>query len=166
MTQLITPPRPAVRPAPSPPRATSNGAGAEPKPVRETLNADLEALAGSSVSPRWLARLSGLDSLTVQRMCDEGALLSIRPDGAREPLIPIWQVGDDGKPLATVPLVLAEAERAGLDPLALHKLMSRRAGLTGGDQLGDLLRAGRHDHVLSVIRSDGLSQPRGHGSRP
>ena len=153
MTQVITPPRPAVRPAPSPRPATSNGAAPEPKAVRETPNAELEALAGSSVSPRWLARLSGLDSLTVERMCDDGELLSIRPDGSREPLIPLWQVGDDAKPLATVPLVLAEARRAGLEPLALHRLMSRRAGLTGGGQLGDLLRAGRHDHVLSVIRS-------------
>ena len=155
MTQLITTPRPAVRPAPAPAprRSTRNGDASEPPREREPRNRELEALAGSSVSARWLARLSGVETLAIERMCDAGELLSVRPAGASEPLIPLWQIGFDGKPLAAVGLVLAEAKRVGLDAVAVHELMSRRAGLTGGEQVGDLLRAGRYEHVLSIIRS-------------
>ena len=152
MTQLISTPRPAVRPTPAARQAGSNGAVPAPE-VRETRTDDLEALAGSSVSARWFAQLAGMDSRTVERMCEEGKLLSVRPAGVREQLIPLWQLGEDGRPSPALPLVFREAQRVGLDSVALHKLMCRRAGLTGGEQLGDVLRAGRHEHVLSVIRA-------------
>ena len=123
-------------------------------PVEPETDDGLSALAGSALTPDWLARMVGADAAAIRRAVERGLLVALRPRGAREPLIPLWQLGGDGRPLLSLEGVLAEAERAGMSPLELHELMSRRTGLTGGERVADALRAGRADYVRSVIRAE------------
>ena len=137
-----------VEPTPSAPRRLELVAP-EPHGHDDRLN----RLAGSALTPDWLARMVGADAAAVRRAVERGALVAFRPDGAREPLIPLWQLGDDGRPLLALDAVLDEAERAGMGALELHELMSRRTGLTGGERLAEALRGGRVDYVRGVIRA-------------
>jgi hypothetical protein len=101
----------------------------------------------------WLASRLGLEELEIERLRERGELIGVRPDDRGEWLYPAWQFG----PRGTVPQGVREAVRAartaGLTNDGLIALLRRRAGLTGGTRLIDLLFEGRSDTVVNAIRS-------------
>jgi hypothetical protein len=64
---------------------------------------------------------------------------------------PVWQFGDDGHPLESLPQLLDAAQEARLSPTDLHFLMTSTRG--GGLPLADRLREGDVDHVLAAVRA-------------
>lgn len=89
--------------------------------------------------------------MRVEVMRRSGELLGVRFPGSYEYVFPSWQFGPDGKPLASLPPIVAEARRSGLDDLSLCGLMERRVGLGGRRRLADVLREGGEPHVLAAI---------------
>jgi hypothetical protein len=101
----------------------------------------------------WLATRLGTQSARVHALRRAGQLLGVRRPGTQEYVYPAWQFDRAGKPLESLPRLVAAARSAGLDELALHRLVHRRAGLTSDRRLVDDLRDGRDEHVLAAIAS-------------
>ena len=108
----------------------------------------------SSLSASWLGARTGLDPGRLETLRRRGDLLAVLRDG--EYVYPPWQFGADGQPLSTVPRLLATTRAAGLSDERVAELLGARAGLTGDRCLGDALRDGNIEHVLSVV----LAAPR------
>ncbi|MBD0330743.1 MAG: hypothetical protein ICV64_11655 [Thermoleophilia bacterium] len=98
----------------------------------------------------WLATRLGLQSAQVDAMRRGGELLAVRRDDGQW-VYPSWQFGRDGRPLASIPRVVAAARARGIADERLTELLSARAGLTGDGRLVDALRAGREDEVLRAL---------------
>jgi hypothetical protein len=106
--------------------------------------------APSGLTTSWLATRMGLQPARIDALHRSGELLGVpRADGQR--VFPSWQFGRDGRPLPSLPRVIAAARAAGLDDAALHRLVTMRAGLTGGRRLVDALRSGVEEPVLRAI---------------
>ena len=103
----------------------------------------------SSLSASWLGARTGLDPSRLETMRRRGELLAVLRDG--EYVYPPWQFGADGQPLPTVPRLLTTTRAAGLSDERVAALLGARAGLTGDRCLGDALRDGNIEHVLSVV---------------
>jgi hypothetical protein len=118
-----------------------------------TMNGHLALLEEESLARPWLAARLGVPSAHVDRMRRAGELFGVRPPGRWEHLYPAWQFNGDGKPLASVPLVLRAAREAGLGEVELYGVLRRRSGLTGERTLIDVLRDGGEQHVLAAVRA-------------
>lgn len=103
----------------------------------------------SSLSASWLGARTGLDPGRLETLRRRGALLAVLVDG--EYVYPPWQFGRDGEPIPSLPRVLSTARSAGLSDERIAQLLGARAGLSGDRCLGDALRDGNVEHVLSVI---------------
>lgn len=66
---------------------------------------------------------------------------------------PAWQFGPDGRPLPALATVLSAARSVGIGDERLVQLLNARAGLTSDRCLGDALRDGNVEHVVSVVLS-------------
>ena len=113
-----------------------------------------QPLADGTLSARWLEAWLGLQPARLERLRAEGELLAIPAAGA-DPVYPVWQFGPDGSVLRGTRHVIAAAAAADVEPARLHALMAARAGLAGGGHLAGLLREGRVDHVVAVVRASG-----------
>ncbi|HEX6762099.1 MAG TPA: hypothetical protein VF094_04800 [Gaiellaceae bacterium] len=102
-----------------------------------------------SLSASWLGARTGLDPGRLETLRRRGDLLAVLADG--EYVYPPWQFGRDGEPLPSLPRVLATARAAGVSDERLVELLGARAGLSGDRFLGDALRDGNVEHVLSVV---------------
>jgi hypothetical protein len=101
----------------------------------------------------WLAVRLGLEPRIIESRRRAGELLGVRsPDGS-DYLYPLWQFDAEGQPSPAVARVVQEARRYGLDDEALYDLLRRRQGMRGGERLVDVLRAGREDRVLELVRA-------------
>jgi hypothetical protein len=105
----------------------------------------------SSLSASWLGARTGLDPGRLETMRRRGDLLAVVVNS--EYVYPPWQFGPDGAPLPALPRVLAAARGAGISDDRLAELLGARAGLSGDRCLGDALRDGNIEHVLSVVLS-------------
>jgi len=105
------------------------------------------------LSTSWLATRMGRQPAHVEILRREGDLLGVRAAGSRETRYPTWQFDDAGKPLTAVGTLVRAARRLGIDDNRLAELMETRTGLTTAGCLADLVRAGRIDHVLEVLRT-------------
>jgi hypothetical protein len=104
----------------------------------------------SGLTTPWLATRMGLQSAQVDALRRSGELLGVRrPDG--QYVYPAWQFGRGGRPLPSLPRVIAAARARGIDDERLAEIVQRRTGLTGDGRLVDVLRAGREDDVLRTI---------------
>jgi hypothetical protein len=108
----------------------------------------------SSLSASWLGARTGLDPGRLETMRRRGDLLAFVRDG--EYVYPPWQFDSDGRPLPSLPRLLAATRSAGLSDERVAELLGARAGLSGDRCLGDALRDGNVEHVLSVV----LAAPR------
>jgi hypothetical protein len=107
----------------------------------------------SSLSASWLGARTGLDPGRLETFRRRGDLLAVLRDG--EYVYPPWQFGTDGRPLPSLPRLLTATRSAGLTDERVAELLGTRAGLSGDRCLGDALRDGNVEHVLSVVLAAG-----------
>jgi hypothetical protein len=105
----------------------------------------------SSLSTSWLGARTGLDPGRLETLRRRGELLGMPAGDHFE--FPSWQFGQDGRPLPALAHVISAARSVGIDDGRLVQLLNRRAGLSPGRCLGDALRDGNVEHVVSVILS-------------
>jgi hypothetical protein len=104
----------------------------------------------SGLTTSWLATRLGQQPARIEALRRAGMLLGVpRADGQR--VFPSWQFGRDGRPLPSLPRVIAAGRAAGLDDGALHRLVTMREGMTGGRRLVEALRSGTEEPVLRAI---------------
>jgi hypothetical protein len=101
----------------------------------------------------WLAVRLGLEPRVIESRRRAGELLGVRAPDGNDYLYPLWQFDAEGQASPAVARVVQEARRAGLDDDALYDLLRRRQGMRGGERLVDVLRAGREERVLEVVRA-------------
>ncbi len=106
----------------------------------------------SSLSAAWLGARTGLDPGRLETLRRRGDLLGVRVGDHYE--FPSWQFGTDGQPLPALARVLSTARSVGVSDERLVQLLSARQGLAGGRCLGDALRDGNVEHVVSVVLSN------------
>jgi len=112
------------------------------------------ALPGSELRERL-----GVSRQRLGQLRKEKKLLGVRLPIRREVYYPLWQFGEDGRPLEALPRLMDAAEEAGVGELALDALMTEPAavlGEAGGAPLADLLRSGDPEaegYVLGVVRA-------------
>ena len=106
--------------------------------------------APSGLTTSWLASRLGEQPARIEALRRSGLLVGVpRGDGQR--IFPSWQFDRDGRPLASLPQVIAAGRAAGLDDGDLHRLVTMREGMTGGRRLVEALRAGTAEPVLRAI---------------
>jgi hypothetical protein len=111
------------------------------------------ALKRESLSTTRLASRLGIQPAHLEARRRAGELLAVRPAGTWEYLYPAWQFNGGGKALPIIQTLLREARRAGLTEADLYEVLTRRAGLVGGERLVDHMRSGREDFVLTAVRA-------------
>jgi hypothetical protein len=105
----------------------------------------------SSMSASWLGARTGLDPGRLEALRRRGDLLGVRVGDRYE--YPSWQFGTDGRPLPALARVLSAARSVGVSDERLVQLLGARQGLGGSRCLGDALRDGNIEHVVSVVLS-------------
>jgi hypothetical protein len=113
------------------------------------------ALRRESLSTSRLASRLGMQPAHVESRRRAGELLGVRPPGTWEYLYPAWQFNGGGKALPIVQELLREARRARMHDAELYDVLTRRAGLVGGERLVDHMRAGRDWYVLQAVKAAG-----------
>lgn len=112
------------------------------------------SLPGSELQERL-----GVSRQRLGQLRKEKKLLGLRLPIRREVHYPLWQFGEDGRPLAVLPRLIEASEEAGMGALALNALMTNPAAVeseAGGATLVELLRSGdpeAEEHVLGVVRA-------------
>ncbi len=100
----------------------------------------------------------GVSRQRLGQLRKEKKLLGVRLPIHREVHYPLWQFGEDGRPLGVMPRLIEAAEDAGMGALALDALMTNPAAMDAGDgeASADLLRSGdpvAEEYVLGVVRA-------------
>jgi len=113
------------------------------------------ALKRESLSTNRLASRLGVQPAQIEARRRAGELLAVRPPGNWEYLYPAWQFNGGGKALPIVQHLLSETRKAGLDERSLYEVLNRRTGLVSAGRVVDLMRAGRGEHVVELVRAEG-----------
>jgi hypothetical protein len=100
----------------------------------------------------WLAVRLGIEPAKIDAMRRAGELIAVREPGSTVWLYPAWQF-DGREPLSSIPRVTRAAREAGVDEAQLFTILSARRGLTGGAHVYELLRQGRDDEVVALVRA-------------
>lgn len=100
----------------------------------------------------------GVSRQRLGQLRKEKKLLGVRLPLRREVYYPLWQFGEDGRPLRSLPRLIEASEEAGLGTLALDALMAIPSAMDVGENQtpADLLRAGdpeAEDYVLAAVRA-------------
>ncbi len=113
------------------------------------------SLSGSELQERL-----GVSRQRLGQLRKEKKLLGVRLPIHREIYYPMWQFGEDGRPLGMLPRLVEASEEAGVGALALDALMTNPAAVEGeagdGETPADLLRSGdpeAEEYVLGVVRA-------------
>jgi hypothetical protein len=111
------------------------------------------SLSGSELQERL-----GVSRQRLGQLRKEKRLLGVRLPIRREVYYPLWQFGDDGRPLGAMPRLIAAAEEAGMGALALDALMNNPGAVDAddGETAADLLRSKDpevEEYVLGVVRA-------------
>lgn len=110
-----------------------------------------------SISGSGLQERLGVSRQRLGQLRKEKKLLGVRLPIHREVYYPLWQFGEDGRPLGIMPRLIAAAEEAGIDALALDALMTNAAAVdAGGETPADLLLSGdpeAEEYMLGVVRA-------------
>ena len=100
----------------------------------------------------------GVSRQRLGQLRKEKKLLGVRLPIHREVHYPLWQFGEDGKPLGSLPGLIEAAQEAGMGELALDSLMTNPSAVDAGDgeTPADLLRSDDpkvQEYVLGVVRA-------------
>ena len=111
-----------------------------------------------SLSGSGLQEQLGVSRQRLGQLRKEKKLLGVRLPIHREVHYPLWQFGEDGRPLGSLPRLIEAAQVAGMGELALDSLMTNPAAVDAGDGQtpADLLRSGvpeAEEYVLGVVRA-------------
>lgn len=111
------------------------------------------SLPGSELQERL-----GVSRQRLGQLRKENKLLGVRLPIHREIYYPLWQFGEDGRPLGALPRLIEAAEEAGVGELALDALITNPAAVDAGDGKtpADLLRSAdpeAEEYVLGVVRA-------------
>ena len=111
-----------------------------------------------SLSGSGLQEQLGVSRQRLGQLRKEKKLLGVRLPIHREVHYPLWQFGEDGRTLGSLPRLIEAAQEAGMGELALDSLMTNPAAVDAGDgqMPADLLRSGdpeAEDYVLEVVRA-------------
>jgi hypothetical protein len=100
----------------------------------------------------WLAERLAIDPAMIDAMRRDGELIAVREPGSTDWFYPSWQL-DNGKPLNGIPRVVRAAREARLDEGRLYTILTARRGLHSEGQVYELLRDGREDEVVELVRA-------------
>ena len=103
------------------------------------------------LSTSWLATRLGTQSARVDAMRRSGELLGVPVHGGRGHVYPAWQFGRDGKPLASVQMLIRTARAGGVGDEGLYRILDMRTGLTGRRRVVDELRDGNETPALRAL---------------
>lgn len=112
-----------------------------------------------SLSGTELRERLGASRQRLGQLRKEERLLGARLPIRREVYYPLWQFGEDGRPLEAMPRLIEASAEVGLGALALDSLMTNPGAVeseTGGATLADLLRSGdpeAEEYVLGAVRA-------------
>lgn len=109
-----------------------------------------------SLSGTELRERLGVSRQRLGQLRKEERLLGVRLPIRREVYYPLWQFGEDGKPLEAMPRLITAAEETGLGALALDALMTNPTAVDNGETLAELLRSGdpeAEEYALGVVRA-------------
>jgi hypothetical protein len=100
----------------------------------------------------WLAVRHAVEPGTIEAMRRAGELIAVREPGSTVWLYPPWQF-DGVSPLPSIPRIVRAAREAGVDESRLYTILSARRGLTHEERVYGLLRDGRVDEVVELVRA-------------
>ncbi|MBA2714919.1 MAG: hypothetical protein H0U55_15360 [Rubrobacteraceae bacterium] len=111
-----------------------------------------------SLSGPELQERLGVSRQRLGQLRKEKRLLGLRLPIRREVYYPLWQFGEDGRPLGVLARLIEAAEEAGIGAIALDSLMTNPAAVDAGDEetSADLLRSDdpeAEEYVLGVVRA-------------
>jgi hypothetical protein len=110
------------------------------------------SLFPDSLPATWLAELLAIDPAMIDAMRRGGELIAVREPGSTDWFYPAWQLAN-GQPLHGIPRVTRAAREARLDEGKLYTILTARRGLHGEGQVYELLRDGREDEVVELVRA-------------
>jgi hypothetical protein len=108
-------------------------------------------LVRDGLSTSWLATRLGVQSARVDAMRRAGDLLGVPAPDGRGHMYPAWQFGRDGKPLASVQMLIRTARAGGVGDEGLVRILDMRTGLTGSRRVVDELRDGNDTPALRAL---------------
>jgi hypothetical protein len=103
-------------------------------------------------SAAWLAVRLGIEPLKLEAMRRDGELVAVREPGTTTWLYPGWQF-DGREPLSSIPRIVRAARETGLDEGRLFTILTARRGLGHEGRVYELLREGRADDVVELVRA-------------
>lgn len=112
-----------------------------------------------SLSGPELQERLGVSRQRLGQLRNEKRLLGLRLPIRREVYYPLWQFGENGRPLGVLPRLIEAAEEADMGAIALDALMTNPAAVeseAGGETPADLLRSGdpeTEEYMLGVVRA-------------
>lgn len=113
------------------------------------------SLSGSGLQERL-----GVSRQRLGQLRKEKKLLGLRLPIHREVYYPLWQFGEDGRPLEVLPQLVEASEEAGMGALALDALMTNPGAVDevvgDGVTAAELLRSGdpeAEEYVLGLVRA-------------
>jgi len=110
------------------------------------------SLFPDSLPATWLAERLAIDPAMIDAMRRDGELIAVRAPGSTDWFYPSWQLANGG-PLHGVPRVVRAAREAKIDEARLYTILTARRGLHGEGQVYELLREGREDDVVEIVRA-------------
>jgi hypothetical protein len=100
----------------------------------------------------WLAVRFAIEPGMIDAMRRDGELIAVREPGSTTWLYPPWQF-DGRNPLPSIPRIVRAARETGLDEARLFTILTARRGLGSEERVYELLREGRADDVVELVRA-------------
>jgi hypothetical protein len=105
-----------------------------------------------SLPATWLAARISVDPVKIDAMRRDGELIAVREPRSTVWLYPSWQF-DGREPLRAIPRITRAAREARIDEAHLYRILTARRGLNGHGYVYELLREGRDDDVVDLVRA-------------